>query len=88
MGERGVTYGLKYQARCLAAVESDNKKSRWLVGTSCLREYNEVSSVFRPGNSCILSTASNSAISRSNISVPLSRFSCWSSTQSVTRSGW
>ena len=43
MGERGVTYGLKYQARSISAVKGSDKRSRWLVGTTSLREDNEVS---------------------------------------------
>ena len=42
MGDRGVTYGLKYQARALVALQAENQKSRWLVGTNSLREDNEV----------------------------------------------
>ena len=33
---------LKYQARCLAAQPSDERCSRWLAGTTALREQNEV----------------------------------------------
>lgn len=48
MPERGVTYGLKYQARSVAAVQAGDKRSRWLVGTVSLREENEVSSLPLP----------------------------------------
>ena len=43
MGDRpAVTYGLKFQARALAAVTTEKQYSRWLVGTNALREDNEV----------------------------------------------
>ena len=41
MGKGGVTHGLKYQARALVAVPSD-QHSRWLAGTNALREENVV----------------------------------------------
>lgn len=37
-----VTYGLKYLARVLVAQTSDAVNSKWLVGTTALREENEV----------------------------------------------
>lgn len=42
MGERGVTHGLKYQARSLAASPGSTQQSRWFVGTNALREENVV----------------------------------------------
>ncbi len=43
MGDRpAVTYGLKFQARALAAIPTEKQYSRWLVGTNALREDNEV----------------------------------------------
>ena len=43
MGERGVTHGLKYQARALVAASGPSQYSRWLTGTNALREENVVS---------------------------------------------
>eukprot|EP00198_Chlamydomonas_reinhardtii_P010611 XP_001699948.1 predicted protein [Chlamydomonas reinhardtii] len=37
-----VTYSLKYQARVLVALPCDTISSKWLVGTTALREENEV----------------------------------------------
>ena len=37
-----VTYSLKYNARVLVPVTSDAVNSKWLVGTTALREENEV----------------------------------------------
>ncbi|GLI70488.1 hypothetical protein VaNZ11_015369 [Volvox africanus] len=42
MGEPTTHYSLKYQARVLVAVPSDTITSKWLVGTTALREENEV----------------------------------------------
>jgi len=42
MAENSVTYGLKFQARALAAQVAETSSSRWLVGTLALREDNEV----------------------------------------------
>ncbi|EFJ30103.1 WD40 repeat protein [Selaginella moellendorffii] len=36
------TYGVKYQARCIAAVVADTQRTRFLVGTLSLREENEI----------------------------------------------
>ena len=35
-------YGLKYSARAMAAVTAQRDQSQWLVGTTALREENEV----------------------------------------------
>jgi hypothetical protein len=37
-----VTYSLKFNARVLVPVTSDAVNSKWLVGTTALREENEV----------------------------------------------
>ncbi|KAJ7545731.1 hypothetical protein O6H91_08G007500 [Diphasiastrum complanatum] len=37
-----VSYGVKYQARCITAVRADTHRTRFLVGTLSLREENEV----------------------------------------------
>ncbi|KAK9815701.1 hypothetical protein WJX72_008294 [[Myrmecia] bisecta] len=42
MGDRGITYGLKGQARALVPQQGDKDRHRWLVGTNALREENEV----------------------------------------------
>lgn len=42
MGERGITHGLKYQARSLVAAPGSKQQSRWLAGTNALREENVV----------------------------------------------
>mmetsp|Transcript_19860 Transcript_19860/g.55255 ORF Transcript_19860/g.55255 Transcript_19860/m.55255 type:complete len:119 (+) Transcript_19860:293-649(+) len=42
MAENSVTYGLKFQARALAAQVAETSSSRWLVGTLALREDNEI----------------------------------------------
>ena len=42
MGDRGVTHGVKYQARALTACAGSTQQSRWLVGTNALREENVV----------------------------------------------
>ncbi|EFJ46715.1 hypothetical protein VOLCADRAFT_81755 [Volvox carteri f. nagariensis] len=42
MGEATTNYSLKYQARVLVALPSDTISSKWLVGTTALREENEV----------------------------------------------
>jgi WD40 repeat protein len=41
-GSHGSAYGLKYQARSIAAQVADTENTRWLVGTLSLREDNEV----------------------------------------------
>ena len=41
------TYGVKFQARCLAPVEADKTRSRFLIGTLSLREENEVRALSR-----------------------------------------
>jgi hypothetical protein len=63
MADRGLTHGLKYQARAIAPVLADPRRVCWLVGTNAVREENEVrrprrelSSVTRspvlPGRAC------------------------------------
>ncbi|KXZ43814.1 hypothetical protein GPECTOR_80g174 [Gonium pectorale] len=42
MGEASTTYQLKYQARVLVALPCDTISSKWLVGTTALREENEI----------------------------------------------
>jgi len=42
MAEASITYSLKFQARALAAVQSDKLQSKWVVGTNALREENEI----------------------------------------------
>ncbi|KAG2493240.1 hypothetical protein HYH03_008656 [Edaphochlamys debaryana] len=42
MADATVTYSLKYQARVLVALPSDTISSKWLVGTTALREENEI----------------------------------------------
>lgn len=44
MGDAAVTYSLKYQARVLTSLPSDSVNSKWIVGTTALREENEVCS--------------------------------------------
>jgi hypothetical protein len=44
-GSHGSAYGLKYQARSIAAQVADTENTRWLVGTLSLREDNEVLSL-------------------------------------------
>lgn len=39
------SFSLKYQSRVLVALPSDTISSKWLVGTTVLREENEVSSL-------------------------------------------
>jgi hypothetical protein len=41
-GSGGISYGLKYQARCIANVAADSQHTSFLVGTLSLREENEV----------------------------------------------
>ena len=41
------TYGVKFQARCLAPVVADKTRSRFLIGTLSLREENEVRALSR-----------------------------------------
>lgn len=43
VAERGITHGLRYQARALAQVPAARDNSAWLAGTTALREENEVS---------------------------------------------
>lgn len=40
--DRGVTHGLKFNARALAPLVADKERSAWLVGTNSLRDENEV----------------------------------------------
>lgn len=47
MADASITYSLKFQARALAAVQSDKLQSKWVVGTNALREENEVSSPYK-----------------------------------------
>ena len=43
MATKRCTLNLKYQARCIAAQpSSQDNRSRWLAGTTALREHNEV----------------------------------------------
>jgi len=42
VAERGITHGLRYQARALAQVPAARDNSAWLAGTTALREENEV----------------------------------------------
>ena len=43
MANKRCTLNLKYQARCIAAQpSSQDNRSRWLAGTTALREHNEV----------------------------------------------
>lgn len=42
MGDAAVTYSLKYQARVLTSLPSDSVNSKWIVGTTALREENEI----------------------------------------------
>ncbi|GFR45435.1 hypothetical protein Agub_g6814, partial [Astrephomene gubernaculifera] len=42
MGDAATTYSLKYQARVLVALPCDTVTSKWLVGTTALREENEI----------------------------------------------
>lgn len=48
MAERGVTHGMRYQARALAPLPAERDTSRWMAGTTALREDNEV----RPMDIC------------------------------------
>ena len=41
MADRGLTHGLKYQARAIAPVIAEPRRSCWLVGTNAIREENE-----------------------------------------------
>jgi hypothetical protein len=43
MADAAPTYALKYQARVLVALGADAISSQFLVGTTALREENEVS---------------------------------------------
>ena len=42
MSAKRCTLNLKYQARCIAAQPNEDNRSRWLAGTTALREQNEV----------------------------------------------
>jgi len=42
MGEAGITFSLRYQARALIAHPAEKVNSVWIVGTNSLREENEV----------------------------------------------
>jgi hypothetical protein len=42
MAEAGCTYGMPLQARVLQANTCERSKSQWLVGTTSLRNENEV----------------------------------------------
>ncbi len=42
MGDATNSYSLKYQARVLTPLLSDSVYSKWIVGTTALREENEV----------------------------------------------
>jgi len=41
MADRSLTHGLKYQARAIAPVLAEPRRSCWLVGTNAIREENE-----------------------------------------------
>lgn len=42
LADRGITHGMRYQARALAPISAEVTKSCWLAGTTALREENEV----------------------------------------------
>ena len=42
VAERGISHGMRYQARALAAQTAEKERSCWLAGTTALREENEV----------------------------------------------
>lgn len=42
LADRGITHGMRYQARALAPVPAETSRSCWLAGTTALREENEV----------------------------------------------
>ena len=47
IAERGITHGMRYQARALAQVTAARDHSTWLAGTTALKEENEVSADVR-----------------------------------------
>ncbi len=46
VAERGITHGMRYQARALAALAAESDRPCWIAGTTALREDNEVPIVF------------------------------------------
>lgn len=42
VAERGITHGMRYQARALAALAAESDRPCWIAGTTALREDNEV----------------------------------------------
>lgn len=42
VAERGITHGMRYQARALAAQTAEKERPCWIAGTTALREDNEV----------------------------------------------
>eukprot|EP00884_Botryococcus_braunii_P002201 jgi/Botrbrau1/11982/Bobra.0115s0018.1 len=55
--ERGLTHGVKYQTRTIAAYPNTGSSQRWIVGTNALREENEVQIIEYDPESSKITTA-------------------------------